>query len=157
MRFAIVLLPVFAAAVAGQPARSFTAEDRAAAAAVTQAYVKAWLSNDAERVMATLTGDAVLLPSGMRPIEGAGAIRRFWFPADGPTTRVTAMALTVDEIRGGGDIAIVRGRGTLTFTMPLAGGGLETRTQESWYVNVLQRQADGRWLIWRRMWSDLRR
>src|ERR1051325_8790852 len=45
---------------------------------VTQAYRDAWLANDPERVMSTLLGDAVLLPSGLGPIEGHDAIRRFW-------------------------------------------------------------------------------
>ena len=38
----------------------------------------------------------------------------------------------------------------------LVGGRSAPRTQRSWHVNVLRRQRDGSWLIWKRMWGDLR-
>ncbi len=105
--------------------------------------------------MGTLAADAVLLPSGLEPIVGHAAIRRFWLPAGGPATSVTAMEQTVDEIAGDGGLAVVRGRGSLTFTMRTDGKD-EVRTQTFTFVNVVRRQADGKWLITHRMWSDLR-
>jgi len=125
--------------------------DATAVRAVTQEYRDAWVANDDARVMATLTPTAILLPSGLPPIEGQAAIRRFWFPTAGPATVVTAMDLTIDEVIGGGDVAVVRGRGTLTFQS----GGAVTSLRST-FINVLRRQRDGRWLIDRRMWSDLR-
>ena len=132
-----------------------TSATDAAAREVTMRYRDAWLANDAARVMATLTPDAVLLPSGLAPIAGTEAIKRFWFPAGGPATTVTAMEQTIDIAEGGGDIAVVRGRGTLTFTV--AGSNPSPTTLTSTFINVLRRQPDGRWLIAVRMWSDLRR
>ena len=44
-------------------AAPLTLGDRAAVEAATQAYREAWLSNDPQRIMATLTPDAVLYPS----------------------------------------------------------------------------------------------
>ena len=46
--------------IAGQAAPPLTFGDRAAAEAATQAYREAWLSNDPQRIMSTLTPDAVL-------------------------------------------------------------------------------------------------
>jgi ketosteroid isomerase-like protein len=130
-------------------------EARSAASAATLAYRDAWLSNAPEKVMATLTADAVLLPSGMEPISGPAAIRAFWWPADGPATTITAMEQTIDEITGERDLAIVRGHGSLTFTMRQ--DGRETsRTQRSTFLNVVHRQSDGSWKITHRMWSDLK-
>jgi uncharacterized protein (TIGR02246 family) len=155
-RFAVAALA--AAVVCGRNASAratLSPEARSAASAATLAYRDAWLSNAPEKVMATLTPDAVLLPSGMEPIAGAAAIRAFWWPADGPATTITAMEQTIAEITGEGDLAIVRGHGSLTFTMR-QDGREATRTQRSTFLNVVRRQADGSWKITHRMWSDLK-
>jgi uncharacterized protein (TIGR02246 family) len=128
--------------------------DRAAVERATQAYADAWLSNDSTRVMATLTPDAVLLPSGMEAISGDVEIRRFWWPADSPPTRVTAMEQSIDDVVGAGDLAVVRGHGTLSFVMKADGEDV-TRTQRSTFMNVLRRHADGSWRIAQRMWIDI--
>jgi ketosteroid isomerase-like protein len=151
---AVVLAIGAVRAAASGPPRLSTA-DRSAAEAATLAYRDAWLANSPAAVMATLTPDAVLLPSGMEPIAGEIAIRAFWFPADGPATTVTAMEQTVDGVEGSGDVAVVRGHGSLTFS--IRGDGRDAvRSQGSTFVNVLRRQPDGSWKIAIRMWSDLR-
>jgi uncharacterized protein (TIGR02246 family) len=155
LRLVVTTMAIAAALMPAAPAGQSAADDRAAVIAVTQEYRSAWVANDAERVMRTITKDAVLMPSGMAPIEGENAIRRFWFPAGGPRTTVTAMELRVNDVQVSGGLAVVSGEGTLTFVVT---GPVDTRaaTQGSWYVNVLRRQADGRWLIVRRAWSDRR-
>ena len=141
--------------IAGQPAPPLTSGDRAAAEAATQAYREAWLSNDPKRIMATLTPDAVLYPSTLPPIAGSDAIRKFWFPSSS-TTRVVAMELSIDRVHVDGDTAVTSGMGSLTFVVTTDGVDGDPRTQRSWHVNVLRRQRDGSWLIWKRMWGDLR-
>jgi uncharacterized protein (TIGR02246 family) len=129
--------------------------DRAAAQAATQAYREAWLANDPQRIMATLTPDAVLYPSTLPPVAGSDAIRMFWFPPSSPT-RVVAMELSIDSVHVDGDTAVTSGIGSLTFVVTTDGVDGVPRTQRSWHVNVLRRQRDGSWLIWKRMWGDLR-
>jgi ketosteroid isomerase-like protein len=129
--------------------------DRAAAEAATQAYRDAWLSNNPRRIMATLTADAVLYPSTLPPIAGSDAIRKFWFPSSQPT-RVVAMDLSIDRVHVDGDTAVTSGLGSLTFVVATNGVDGAPRTQRSWHVNILRRQRDGSWLIWKRMWGDLR-
>ena len=107
--------------------------------------------------MATLTADATIYPSTLPPIAGADAIARFWFPAGPSTTRITAMTLAIDDVHVDGDMAVVSGTGSLTFAVRTGGVEAPPRTQASWHMNVLRRQADGRWLIWRRMWGDTNR
>jgi uncharacterized protein (TIGR02246 family) len=142
--------------IAGQAAPPpLTVGDRAAAEAAMQAYRDAWLSNDPKRIMATLTPDAVLYPSTLPPIAGSDAIRRFWFPASS-STRVVAMELSIDRVHVDGDTAVASGMGSLTFVITTKGVETDPRTQRSWHVNVLRRQRDGSWLIWKRMWGDLR-
>jgi len=132
-----------------------SASDRRAAERATTAYRDAWISNNPELVMATLTSDAVIYPSNLKPIVGADAIRRFWFPS-GQSTRVVAMELTIDGLTIDTDTAIVSGVGLLTFVTTANGDNTPPRSQSSWFVNILRRQSDGGWLIWRRMWGDTR-
>jgi uncharacterized protein (TIGR02246 family) len=130
--------------------------DRAAVEFATREYADAWKANDQKRVLATLLPDAVLMPSGLAPVSGTKAITRFWFPTDRPATRVLDIALTIEEVRLDGDLAVVSGSGTLTYTPITNNKPAAARTLRSWYINVLRRQPDGRWLIARRAWSDLR-
>jgi len=143
-----------ASAVEQVASGSLAAEDRRAILAQVASYRDGWLANDSERVMSTLTPDAVLFPSGMRPIAGEVAIRQFWFATGGPATTVTSMEQNVLDVAGDGELAIVTGIGSLAFH---TGDPAQTRTQESWFINVLARQTDGRWLIAKRMWSNLSR
>ena len=145
--------PAAADAPGATSSDSLSATDAAAIRAATLAYRDAWLANDAERVMATLTRDAVLLPSGLPAIQGSAAIRGFWWPVAAAATTVTAMELAIETIDGCGDVAFVRGRGTLTFTMADRSA---PRSQASTFINVLRRQRNGAWLIAERMWSDMR-
>lgn len=147
-----ILLVAASAALAGA---GLADADREAVAAVSLAYRDAWRANDAARVMATLAPDAVLLPSGMEPIAGEEAIRRFWWPPDSPPVKITSMEQSIDEVSGSGDLAFVRGHGELAFTMTVDGKN-QTRSQRSTFLNVLRRAPDGSWKIAVRMWSDLR-
>jgi uncharacterized protein (TIGR02246 family) len=141
---------------AGQaPALKLTPADRAAAEAATQRYREAWLANDPRRIMATLTPDAVLYPSTLPPIAGRDAIGTFWFPPSS-ATRVVAMELSIDTVHVDGDTAATSGTGSLTFVVTTDGVDGAPRTQRSWHVNVLRRQDDGSWLLWKRMWGDPR-
>jgi uncharacterized protein (TIGR02246 family) len=142
---------IYAPAAAKAPPSALGSPDSDAIRAVHQEYRDAWLAGDATRVMATLTPDAVLLPSGLAPIEGEQAIRRFWWPG-GPPTTIEAFEVTVDEVAGQGDIACARGWDHLRFRT----GAEPAVSQHSTYLDVVRRGADGRWRISRRMWSDLR-
>jgi ketosteroid isomerase-like protein len=139
----------------GQAPSSSTVGDRVAVEAATLAYRDAWLSNDPQRIMSTLTRDAVLYPSTLPPLAGSDAIRAFWFPPSSPT-RVVAMELTIDRVHVDGDTAVTSGMGSLTFVVTTNGVDGAPRAQRSWHVNVLRRQANGSWLIWKRMWGDVR-
>ena len=138
------LSAVAVALVLAAPAR---ADD--AVRANLMAYRDAWLKGDADAVMATLTPDAVLLPSGLSPVVGQEAIRAFWWPVDEKPTRIDAMELDIERVSIDGALAYAWGRGTLTFTYDG-----RTRTTRSTFLNVLRRQADGSWQTACRMWSD---
>jgi ketosteroid isomerase-like protein len=117
--------------------------------AADHAYATAWLTNDSEQVMATLTEDAVLLPSGIPVIEGAEEIRRFWWPGGAPPTNVTEFTLVQREVGGRGDIGFVRGSFSLAFEYD--GTAYSGRGE---YLSLLKRGSDATWRISHRMWSD---
>jgi len=117
--------------------------------AADQAYAAAWLTNDSEQVMATLTSDAVIAPSGMPAIEGPAAIRQFWWPEGSPPANITGFVLVQYEISGHGDMGFVRG----TFSLEFEYDG-EMYTGRGVYFSLLRRVAGDSWKISRRMWSD---
>jgi ketosteroid isomerase-like protein len=117
--------------------------------AADQAYATAWLANDSEQVMATLTMDAVIVPSGMPVMEGTEAIRRFWWPEGSPPTNVTEFALVQREVGGHGDVGFVRG----SFSLGFEYDG-NTYSSGGEYLSLLRRAKDGSWRISHRMWSD---
>ena len=117
--------------------------------AADQAYATAWLTNDAEQVMATLTEDVVIIPSGSPVMEGPAAIRDFWWPADSPPTTVTEFTLVQREAGGYGDVGFVRG----SFSLGFEYDG-NTYTSRGAYLSLLRRLPDASWRISHRMWND---
>jgi uncharacterized protein (TIGR02246 family) len=156
LRFGLLTAALLQAPLPPRGMAPQTFADRAAAESAFRGYRDAWLANDADRVMATLMPDAIIYPSTLPPISGAAAIRQFWFPTSGPSTRVTAMEQSIDGVHVDGDMAVISGMGSLTFVVTGDKGASTQATRKHWHVNVLRRQRDGRWLIWRRMWGDLR-
>ncbi len=122
-------------------------EDRAGIEKVTKEFAEAFRSGNRARLAALYTQDAVLLPPDGPAVEGAEAIAAFMetFPP------VTAFSLENVEVEGMGDLAYVRG--IFSMTVPPAGEGAPPVTSRGKYIDIRKRQADGRWLIYRDMFS----
>ena len=115
-----------------------------------RSYADAWLTNDADTVMATFVDELVLSPSGLPYLEGQNAAREFWFPAGVPPTRVTNFELTEIEVSGSGDLGYVRSTFRLGFEYD--GSSYENRGK---YVTILRKTPHGLWRITHHMWDDL--
>ena len=115
-----------------------------------RSYADAWLTNDADTVMATFVDEPVLSPSGLPYLEGQDAARNFWFPAGSPTTKVTDFELTEIEVSGSGDLGYVRGTFSLAFEYD--GSSYENHGK---YVTILRKAADDQWRITHHVWDDL--
>jgi len=120
--------------------------------AAANSYSAAWLSGDADAVMATFVDEPVLSPSGLPYLEGRQAARDFWFPADSPSTTVTRFEIEELEAARSGDLGYVRGTFVLAFNY--AGMSYENRGK---YVSLLGKQPDGSWLITHHLWDDFPR
>ena len=148
------LLPVFGGVRA--ETGNLSAADVAKIRAVNEAYVAGWLRNEPQAVLDTFSGDAVLIPQGGRPVEGIAAIKKFWWPADGPRTTIKTFTITTDETGGEGDIGYVRGTFQFSFSYE-EGGQTRELTNKGNYLMIMKRQPDGAWRISHRMWGDLPR
>ena len=115
-----------------------------------RSYADAWLTNDADTVMATFVDEPVLSPSGLPYLEGQDAARNFWFPAGSPTTKVTDFELTEIEVSGSGDLGYVRGTFSLAFEYD--GSSYENHGK---YVTILRKAVDNQWRITHHVWDDL--
>lgn len=131
---------------------AFTSGDSAAVRATQEAYVAAWLADDSAAVMRTLASGAVLMPPRMQPLTGDSAIRGYWWPTDGSTTRITSFTWEVNEVQGGGGMAYTRGLSTLTWTYE-KDTVRQTSTTRSPNLTVLRRESDGTWRITHQMWG----
>lgn len=152
----ILTLGAAALAACSASGAGFTGDDEAAVRALEEAYRTAWLANDSTAVMATLSPDAVLMPSGVEPLAGDSAIRAFWWPADGSETTVTSYEIAIDEVEGSRGLAFLRGRGSLEFTYRSPFDEVTTHSSEAVHLSLARRGADGQWRIARRAWSSLR-
>jgi uncharacterized protein (TIGR02246 family) len=128
--------------------------DATAVRGVIDAYRTAWLRGDAKAVMDTLTADAVLLPAhGARPVVGADAIKKYWWPSGGPPTTITKLDITVEQVGGDCQIAYAHGRDDVAWTIQ-EGGTTKTFGHPGTYLNVFRRMSDGSWRISHHMWDD---
>lgn len=133
----------------------FTGGDEAAVRALEEAYRTAWLANDSAAVMATLSRDAVLMPAGVEPLAGKSAIQKYWWPGDGSETTIGSYDIEVEEVDGSGDVAFLRGRGSLEFSYRDTAGAVSRLTSEAVHLSIARRGEDGQWRIVRRAWSAI--
>ena len=131
-----------------------TAKDKSAILATLDHYRTAWLASNADGVRSVFTKDAVLMPHhGVAPVVGMEAINEFWWPKTTVKTTITKFTQTVDETGGGPELAYVRGRSEVAWTME-DHDKVEKWRNGSNFLALLVKQADGRWLISHLIWND---
>jgi histidine triad (HIT) family protein len=116
-------------------------------------YYTAWLQNNEDSVMTTLTKDAVIMPDGLSPKKGMDDIRNFWFPKDGSKTTITRFDYVIDDYRVDMNSAFIRSSSVLSFTYELNGQKTIKNDLKQVHTTFLERQMDGSWKISCKMWS----
>lgn len=149
-----LVLPFVCAACSTQTVdQRLTAEDIEAIRELNLVYPSAWLANDPDAVMATLTDDAVLIPAlGTDPVRGAEAIREFFWPPDAPPSTIPLFEMNPDGIEGAGDIAYVWGTMSLSFSIEDEGES-QLYTTAGNYLMVMRRDDSDQWKIARYIWN----
>lgn len=112
--------------------------------------MQAWLSNDADAVMATFVDEPVLSPSGRPFLEGDEAARSFWWPEQSPPTTVRRYDHEELEVRASGNLGYVRGNFILVFEFDG-----DTHTNRGTYLHILRKSPEKGWRISHHFWNDL--
>lgn len=134
--------------------REMTADDEKAIRSTIEAYRTAWLANDPNGVLRTFTDNAVLLPAhGTSAVAGIAAIKKYWFAPGGPTTTVTGLNITVDQVGGNATLAFARGLDDVAWTVT-QDGATHRHSHSGTYLNVMKKLPDGTWRIQVHMWDD---
>ena len=101
---------------------------------------EAILSRDFDALLTLYTEDAVVLAPHSPPLVGRDAIKAW--AASGPI--IKSFEWTVEEIVGQGDMAFVRGRYKMSMEMV---GLSEIINDKGSFIEIRQRQTDGKWLL----------
>lgn len=147
----VAIVGLVCAACANPPALS--ARDVSAVEATLASYRDAWLANDRERVLSTISDDIVLFVPGptSRNVVGRDSIDAFWFPRSGQKFVLRKYEITDQEIHGSGDLAVVQGKSALAWDTVVADSIVTSSTSASEFLSVMRRE-DGGWRIFRQMY-----
>ena len=105
-------------------------------------------------VLALFEAEPRISPNKLCPIEGLEDMRAFWFPEDGSVTtihRYEAEDLGVSVL---GELGVTTQKTILEWSYK-KGDTRMARVQEGINTTVFRRQSDGKWKIWRKMWTDV--
>ena len=117
---------------------------------VLEEYRLAWLANDENRVMKTLTQDAILMPASSKSvIEGDRAIRAYWWPAGSPFT-IDEFTQPILEVFSCDGLGYVRGTSSVTWTS--MNQGVKTKSQSTTNFLAILKNERGVWRIARLIW-----
>jgi ketosteroid isomerase-like protein len=147
------------AIVACRPAHSprpatLTDADRSAIRALDTAFVQAWLRDDTTAVLRLFDPEAVVIPPNNPAVGGIGAIKAYWWPADGSHTRITSFTREVAEIEGTPGLAYLRGVASLGWNYR-KGDTEISQTSRSTDLVVVAPDSNGQWRIIRQIWNQL--
>ena len=103
-------------------------------------FAKALNAGDLEGLMALYEPQATLMPSPGSVVTGSAAIRE---ALSGLLAAKPSMTLTARTLAHAGDVALV----TAAWRLSMTGQDGKPATMNGQSVEVLRRQADGRWLF----------
>jgi uncharacterized protein (TIGR02246 family) len=141
----LVFAALLLAACPAAPPSTDTAADEQAIRAQVDVLNQAIASQNDSLIGALYTEDAVLLPPGMRRVNGREQIRAFWASlwSMKPTLTMTPVTITIS-----GDLAIEEAN--YLWTIPTAAGGQEKEEGKSL---VTWRRSGNSWVIVQNMWN----
>lgn len=111
---------------------------------ILQELQEALASRDAERAASFYSEDALFVTSGRPPAEGRAAVERVFEEDFGTSGFKLDLAVERLEVAGSGDMAVVRGSFTVSFSPSGDGTPVEVRGA---YLQVLRRSAKQPWRV----------
>ena len=104
------------------------------------------VANDWDAWIELVADNAVYLPPNESAVVGRAAVRE-WVDA---FPHVDEMTLTINDVIGEGDLAVVRG----SFAMTVTGDDGVSVADHGKYIEVWGRQSDGAWRLVRDIWNS---
>jgi uncharacterized protein (TIGR02246 family) len=129
-------------------------KDEAAVRAINDAYVKAWLDNNEEKVMSLFEENGSITPSGIGYFKGHDKIRSFWFPKDSSITVIDKFENKIIQLQFKNDVIVAMSNSILSWHYQ-KGDFKMAKDQEGFALTFYRKQKDGSWKIWKQVWSDL--
>jgi len=124
--------------------------DKAGIQKTLEEYRVAWLSNDENRVMRTLSDGAILMPASAKAeIVGSKAIREYWWPAGSPFS-IDEFDQSLVETDSCSDLGYVRGTSRVAWTS--MNNGVQTKSESSTNFLAILKKDHGSWFITRLTW-----
>jgi uncharacterized protein (TIGR02246 family) len=150
----LFLILSFAAPLPSTAQSTLSGDDVAKIRLVHKQYEDAWLKGDSDAVRALFVEDSVLLPPhAAKPCIGRKGLNEFWFPPNAPPTKITKLAVTLQNIGGDGQIAYAWGTHEVAWTTA-QGDTTVAASHTGTFLNVLIKQTNGDWKISHHMWDD---
>jgi len=134
---------------------SLSASDIEQIREINKNYTEGWIENDSAKVLGLYTNSAIIIPSGLLPLNGKKAITEFWFPNDSSTTVIHYYDLEILDINGSSNFAYTYEYGKLSFTYEKDDFKLD-REAESHAITIFKKVKSGEWKIVKRIWTDLK-
>jgi uncharacterized protein (TIGR02246 family) len=132
----------------------FDAEDRREIATIPDRFVKRALDGDWDGVAELYHPDAIQLPPDQPAVEGREAIRHALsrtFGAEGGV-RLENFSVNVLEAAGGGELIFVRAAYHVKMSVQMGDQEISLE-QRGPYVNILRRDAERHWRIYRQIYG----
>jgi ketosteroid isomerase-like protein len=152
-RSAYLIVAVAAIACSSRTSDSRSTEDATLQAAVDSAanrLLAALRSDNPDSLVALLADDVVIMPPNEPVLKGKAAVRT-WYEKLVGQMRTSSLSITGREVMIGGDYA-TEVAGFEWTLVPVAGG--KPLVDRGSYMQVWQRQPDGRWLFSREVWNS---
>ena len=146
----IAIVSVFAVTAYSQQVD--TKADKAALDEITKITIKAFNEGNIENYIALIADDAVWMPPGVGAIVGKDAIRD-WYMGFMPNSQFDIDIIN-ESTELHGEFAFQREVWKGTSTSKKGG---EPFLHNSMCLNVLRKQADGTWKIWKSIWNRNRK
>ena len=133
------------------PEASGTSASTAAVDSASNRLLSALRSDSRDSLLALMTEDVVLMPPNEPVLRGKAAVSE-WYGKFVGMMRTTGLTVTNREVLIGGDYASE----IATFEWGLVSReGGPAITDRGSYIQVWQRQPDGRWLFSREVWNSM--
>ena len=127
-----------------------TAAIRAAVDSASDRLFVALRTNDMDSLLSRVADDVVMMPPNEAPVRGKAAMRN-WYAGFLAQVRTTALTVADREVFIGSGWAAERAAYEWVVT-PVGGG--KPIVDHGNYMQIWQRQPDGRWLFKREIWNS---